>query len=361
MQRGLVGSEMCIRDRYQRRVHGAINFTESTDSGKSWTTPFQTHPSKSHNHKFLYSIHYMPDSGRVLLFYVTRTWGERTDDKIAMISRAPGSKIFSQESIIAPNVALQNAAEKFVVALNYKNGKPYLHLFIVTKKEALLYLQSSTNGVIWTEPRQLMEEKSVAYVLEAKPDRRDPNLLALVILPHYYFEYKKPSQFIFTDDSFKTVHGPFDLGPKGTIYYDMGVEASACLFRSNNNPYLAAMAIRDDALHIFTIWDLKQKTNVTHSFPAACRDTSSVRIACGYEASDNIVDLRVTWTQRLSEMTETYLYHAHGKAVSYTHLTLPTILLVQISVVAVSLKKKKKQKIKDPARQSHKLTQETQH
>eukprot|EP00831_Metopus_contortus_P082632 TRINITY_DN897_c0_g2_i5.p2 TRINITY_DN897_c0_g2~~TRINITY_DN897_c0_g2_i5.p2 ORF type:complete len:126 (-),score=46.06 TRINITY_DN897_c0_g2_i5:15-392(-) len=29
--------------------------------------------------------------------------------------------------------------------------------------------------------------------------------------------------------------------------------------------------------------------------------------------------------------------------VSYTHLTLPTILLVQISVVAVSLKKKKKQ------------------
>eukprot|EP00831_Metopus_contortus_P034667 TRINITY_DN27625_c0_g1_i1.p1 TRINITY_DN27625_c0_g1~~TRINITY_DN27625_c0_g1_i1.p1 ORF type:complete len:227 (-),score=61.63 TRINITY_DN27625_c0_g1_i1:54-734(-) len=33
-------------------------------------------------------------------------------------------------------------------------------------------------------------------------------------------------------------------------------------------------------------------------------------------------------------------------AVSYTHLTLPTILLVQISVVAVSLKKKKKKKIK---------------
>eukprot|EP00831_Metopus_contortus_P081074 TRINITY_DN8445_c0_g1_i1.p1 TRINITY_DN8445_c0_g1~~TRINITY_DN8445_c0_g1_i1.p1 ORF type:complete len:159 (+),score=34.91 TRINITY_DN8445_c0_g1_i1:63-539(+) len=30
--------------------------------------------------------------------------------------------------------------------------------------------------------------------------------------------------------------------------------------------------------------------------------------------------------------------------VSYTHLTLPTILLVQISVVAVSLKKKKKKK-----------------
>eukprot|EP00831_Metopus_contortus_P023904 TRINITY_DN2097_c0_g1_i3.p2 TRINITY_DN2097_c0_g1~~TRINITY_DN2097_c0_g1_i3.p2 ORF type:complete len:172 (+),score=25.22 TRINITY_DN2097_c0_g1_i3:247-762(+) len=32
--------------------------------------------------------------------------------------------------------------------------------------------------------------------------------------------------------------------------------------------------------------------------------------------------------------------HTSWKAVSYTHLTLPTILLVQISVVAVSLKKK---------------------
>eukprot|EP00831_Metopus_contortus_P032533 TRINITY_DN26252_c0_g1_i2.p4 TRINITY_DN26252_c0_g1~~TRINITY_DN26252_c0_g1_i2.p4 ORF type:complete len:131 (-),score=36.39 TRINITY_DN26252_c0_g1_i2:16-408(-) len=35
-----------------------------------------------------------------------------------------------------------------------------------------------------------------------------------------------------------------------------------------------------------------------------------------------------------------------GMAVSYTHLTLPTILLVQISVVAVSLKKKQ---IMEPA------------
>eukprot|EP00831_Metopus_contortus_P013551 TRINITY_DN15503_c0_g1_i1.p1 TRINITY_DN15503_c0_g1~~TRINITY_DN15503_c0_g1_i1.p1 ORF type:complete len:275 (-),score=46.65 TRINITY_DN15503_c0_g1_i1:78-902(-) len=37
-----------------------------------------------------------------------------------------------------------------------------------------------------------------------------------------------------------------------------------------------------------------------------------------------------------------------NKTVSYTHLTLPTILLVQISVVAVSLKKKKKQKTNEP-------------
>eukprot|EP00825_Cyclidium_porcatum_P042614 TRINITY_DN5871_c0_g1_i3.p2 TRINITY_DN5871_c0_g1~~TRINITY_DN5871_c0_g1_i3.p2 ORF type:complete len:112 (+),score=29.90 TRINITY_DN5871_c0_g1_i3:347-682(+) len=35
-------------------------------------------------------------------------------------------------------------------------------------------------------------------------------------------------------------------------------------------------------------------------------------------------------------------YSYWGRTVSYTHLTLPTICSVQISVVAVSLKKKKK-------------------
>eukprot|EP00831_Metopus_contortus_P009112 TRINITY_DN13513_c0_g1_i1.p1 TRINITY_DN13513_c0_g1~~TRINITY_DN13513_c0_g1_i1.p1 ORF type:complete len:308 (-),score=44.97 TRINITY_DN13513_c0_g1_i1:12-935(-) len=46
------------------------------------------------------------------------------------------------------------------------------------------------------------------------------------------------------------------------------------------------------------------------------------------------------WNEiQFSQICQSYAYIA----VSYTHLTLPTILLVQISVVAVSLKKKKQQ------------------
>eukprot|EP00831_Metopus_contortus_P054703 TRINITY_DN4607_c0_g1_i11.p3 TRINITY_DN4607_c0_g1~~TRINITY_DN4607_c0_g1_i11.p3 ORF type:complete len:131 (-),score=24.54 TRINITY_DN4607_c0_g1_i11:6-398(-) len=48
-------------------------------------------------------------------------------------------------------------------------------------------------------------------------------------------------------------------------------------------------------------------------------------------------------------------------AVSYTHLTLPTILLVQISVVAVSLKKKKKTTIHTDTTAKQKKIQCTQH
>eukprot|EP00825_Cyclidium_porcatum_P029250 TRINITY_DN31280_c0_g1_i2.p2 TRINITY_DN31280_c0_g1~~TRINITY_DN31280_c0_g1_i2.p2 ORF type:complete len:192 (-),score=42.45 TRINITY_DN31280_c0_g1_i2:39-614(-) len=42
-----------------------------------------------------------------------------------------------------------------------------------------------------------------------------------------------------------------------------------------------------------------------------------------------------------------FIFDIYVKAVSYTHLTLPTICSVQISVVAVSLKKKKIKHIKD--------------
>eukprot|EP00825_Cyclidium_porcatum_P017412 TRINITY_DN2013_c0_g1_i1.p2 TRINITY_DN2013_c0_g1~~TRINITY_DN2013_c0_g1_i1.p2 ORF type:complete len:100 (+),score=35.61 TRINITY_DN2013_c0_g1_i1:73-372(+) len=54
-----------------------------------------------------------------------------------------------------------------------------------------------------------------------------------------------------------------------------------------------------------------------------------------------------------SAASDVYKRQIHGQdegavtgtgAVSYTHLTLPTICSVQISVVAVSLKKKKKKK-----------------
>eukprot|EP00831_Metopus_contortus_P016641 TRINITY_DN17015_c0_g1_i7.p2 TRINITY_DN17015_c0_g1~~TRINITY_DN17015_c0_g1_i7.p2 ORF type:complete len:158 (+),score=65.21 TRINITY_DN17015_c0_g1_i7:94-567(+) len=55
----------------------------------------------------------------------------------------------------------------------------------------------------------------------------------------------------------------------------------------------------------------------------------------------------VSWARRcvqetaLLEFTIRTSRDARFQPVSYTHLTLPTILLVQISVVAVSLKKKK--------------------
>eukprot|EP00831_Metopus_contortus_P054694 TRINITY_DN4606_c0_g1_i4.p1 TRINITY_DN4606_c0_g1~~TRINITY_DN4606_c0_g1_i4.p1 ORF type:complete len:224 (-),score=55.66 TRINITY_DN4606_c0_g1_i4:94-765(-) len=45
----------------------------------------------------------------------------------------------------------------------------------------------------------------------------------------------------------------------------------------------------------------------------------------------------------ISEIQHHHKFPCTLRSVSYTHLTLPTILLVQISVVAVSLKKKKKQ------------------
>eukprot|EP00831_Metopus_contortus_P021534 TRINITY_DN19644_c0_g1_i2.p1 TRINITY_DN19644_c0_g1~~TRINITY_DN19644_c0_g1_i2.p1 ORF type:complete len:238 (-),score=77.07 TRINITY_DN19644_c0_g1_i2:48-761(-) len=54
-----------------------------------------------------------------------------------------------------------------------------------------------------------------------------------------------------------------------------------------------------------------------------------------------VIDDKTTYSQGLADGVVAAAKAAGIEAVSYTHLTLPTILLVQISVVAVSLKKKK--------------------
>eukprot|EP00831_Metopus_contortus_P066154 TRINITY_DN59033_c0_g1_i1.p3 TRINITY_DN59033_c0_g1~~TRINITY_DN59033_c0_g1_i1.p3 ORF type:complete len:201 (-),score=47.51 TRINITY_DN59033_c0_g1_i1:21-623(-) len=59
----------------------------------------------------------------------------------------------------------------------------------------------------------------------------------------------------------------------------------------------------------------------------------ALEVLCSHPHAESIVAISLTEAQ-----------HPVFLTVSYTHLTLPTILLVQISVVAVSLKKKKKKK-----------------
>eukprot|EP00831_Metopus_contortus_P046539 TRINITY_DN37390_c0_g1_i1.p1 TRINITY_DN37390_c0_g1~~TRINITY_DN37390_c0_g1_i1.p1 ORF type:complete len:176 (-),score=39.37 TRINITY_DN37390_c0_g1_i1:63-590(-) len=59
----------------------------------------------------------------------------------------------------------------------------------------------------------------------------------------------------------------------------------------------------------------------------------------GIPISDEEKSLIISGDQQMIVELLKTIYQSELEAVSYTHLTLPTILLVQISVVAVSLKK----------------------
>eukprot|EP00831_Metopus_contortus_P066360 TRINITY_DN59200_c0_g2_i2.p3 TRINITY_DN59200_c0_g2~~TRINITY_DN59200_c0_g2_i2.p3 ORF type:complete len:132 (-),score=15.22 TRINITY_DN59200_c0_g2_i2:106-501(-) len=64
-----------------------------------------------------------------------------------------------------------------------------------------------------------------------------------------------------------------------------------------------------------------------------------VPTCCGIEGVHRHIEKPQQKSHQPKQFRE--LKHISQRSVSYTHLTLPTILLVQISVVAVSLKKKK--------------------
>eukprot|EP00831_Metopus_contortus_P058452 TRINITY_DN505_c0_g1_i2.p3 TRINITY_DN505_c0_g1~~TRINITY_DN505_c0_g1_i2.p3 ORF type:complete len:110 (-),score=13.08 TRINITY_DN505_c0_g1_i2:37-366(-) len=75
---------------------------------------------------------------------------------------------------------------------------------------------------------------------------------------------------------------------------------------------------------------------------------------CSYRSQGNISICHYT----NQFLIITYRHRTNIISVSYTHLTLPTILLVQISVVAVSLKKKKKKKKKKKENIDSEINQE---
>eukprot|EP00831_Metopus_contortus_P028219 TRINITY_DN23516_c0_g1_i2.p3 TRINITY_DN23516_c0_g1~~TRINITY_DN23516_c0_g1_i2.p3 ORF type:complete len:152 (-),score=20.04 TRINITY_DN23516_c0_g1_i2:37-492(-) len=65
-----------------------------------------------------------------------------------------------------------------------------------------------------------------------------------------------------------------------------------------------------------------------------------IRSCCVSSSSVQALIVPLLTIKCLQQQGLTFISASGIKAVSYTHLTLPTILLVQISVVAVSLKKK---------------------
>eukprot|EP00831_Metopus_contortus_P004962 TRINITY_DN11854_c0_g1_i4.p1 TRINITY_DN11854_c0_g1~~TRINITY_DN11854_c0_g1_i4.p1 ORF type:complete len:121 (+),score=63.43 TRINITY_DN11854_c0_g1_i4:66-428(+) len=82
-----------------------------------------------------------------------------------------------------------------------------------------------------------------------------------------------------------------------------------------------------------------------------------------YEMQRGLVGSEMCIRDRYQRRVHGIIKKTHKKTVrtvSYTHLTLPTILLVQISVVAVSLKKKKKTHQKTEAKAKKKKKRTTQ-
>eukprot|EP00831_Metopus_contortus_P040914 TRINITY_DN3204_c0_g1_i7.p2 TRINITY_DN3204_c0_g1~~TRINITY_DN3204_c0_g1_i7.p2 ORF type:complete len:130 (-),score=30.83 TRINITY_DN3204_c0_g1_i7:80-469(-) len=102
--------------------------------------------------------------------------------------------------------------------------------------------------------------------------------------------------------------------------------------------------------------EIADKEFIVFVGPSGCGKSTTLRMIAGLEEiskgelyiDGKLVNDVEPKERDIAMVFQNYALYPHMTvSVSYTHLTLPTILLVQISVVAVSLKKKKKINIKN--------------
>eukprot|EP00831_Metopus_contortus_P046266 TRINITY_DN3714_c0_g1_i5.p1 TRINITY_DN3714_c0_g1~~TRINITY_DN3714_c0_g1_i5.p1 ORF type:complete len:313 (-),score=51.65 TRINITY_DN3714_c0_g1_i5:110-1003(-) len=136
---------MCIRDRYQRRVHG-----ETEDGGKKWSEPVavpRIDKNDVYNRDDL-EAQFSWLNGRIWILYNKIDPKNPEVGELHMVSRAPGSKVFSNEISLHINPGF------FRFFLNEQKGLPVLSVFFIKGSKGMI-MESRNSGIHWKDPVQI--------------------------------------------------------------------------------------------------------------------------------------------------------------------------------------------------------------
>ncbi len=128
-----------------------VNFTESSDGGKTWSPPVYA-VKRGPLNKYLQDMLYIPSTGRVFIFFATDRKYE-----LRMVTKPNNSVIFSGEMLVANSVYTAPHAAK--VGYATLEGKGCLHLSYKNLSGHLVYTKSENNGISWSPPRKISEDK----------------------------------------------------------------------------------------------------------------------------------------------------------------------------------------------------------
>eukprot|EP00831_Metopus_contortus_P040797 TRINITY_DN3196_c0_g1_i3.p1 TRINITY_DN3196_c0_g1~~TRINITY_DN3196_c0_g1_i3.p1 ORF type:complete len:315 (-),score=78.26 TRINITY_DN3196_c0_g1_i3:86-1030(-) len=308
MQRGLVGSEMCIRDRYQRRVHGnEKNF--SSVLGKLRQIVVDTLP--------------FPDSPKGIEMTEQLKKFGITDIESAWKSiKGVFASKFNERAYIATR-KLGITLEKIYMAVLVQKVINAEYSFVIHSKNPMSNDEDELYGEIAVGLGEALVGSYAGQSLSFSFNKKNGTTKVLT-LPNKTFCLKSQGGYMFRSDS-----NTEDLeGFAGAGLFDSIPSASFVRHRVSysNEKLINDKEFRDYFIKLLCVIGEK----IEKIYDGKPQDIEG----CYSEEKFYVVQTR--------PQVQRFFFNLNNVIpVSYTHLTLPTILLVQISVVAVSLKKKK--------------------
>jgi hypothetical protein len=178
------------------------NFTESTDGGVSWSDPITV------ANAGISDMLLIKETGRIFIFLHNDTG--RGD--VRMVSRAPGSTIFSKEAIIV-HEGIYHPYMK--ATYNFYQGRQTIHLFFTNGElELLNYTQSLTNGETWSTPVTVIKHRPYLNHLVSEPKISDK----------VFVNFNDFGEFVIsTSDNGKTFSKPLNYSEGFGIQYGMAI------------------------------------------------------------------------------------------------------------------------------------------
>eukprot|EP01022_Parablepharisma_sp_SALTPOND_P020859 TRINITY_DN390_c0_g1_i1.p1 TRINITY_DN390_c0_g1~~TRINITY_DN390_c0_g1_i1.p1 ORF type:complete len:406 (-),score=3.55 TRINITY_DN390_c0_g1_i1:108-1325(-) len=166
----------------------AIKFTESTDGGKTWTTPSFIMEASSPD-SYLQDMLYIAETGRVFVFFYEKNY------KLKMVTRPPGSNVFSKPILVASNIyppiqMQMNAKTVYSTLMDQQ----ILHLFYANYNGRLAYMRSTTNGATWSP--KLVPDDSLTHISAALINPK----FSETIYVSYTSRGNRPAKLIKTED-----------------------------------------------------------------------------------------------------------------------------------------------------------------
>eukprot|EP01022_Parablepharisma_sp_SALTPOND_P000226 TRINITY_DN100_c0_g1_i1.p1 TRINITY_DN100_c0_g1~~TRINITY_DN100_c0_g1_i1.p1 ORF type:complete len:587 (-),score=-38.40 TRINITY_DN100_c0_g1_i1:118-1878(-) len=263
-----------------RRIHTGglfhdVSFTESSDGGKSWSPMVQVPKENSSdtNNRVMNDMVYIKETGRIFIFYFS------SPDKVYVVTRSPGSSIFSLERLIAQTATCHDSNGCIAATYSYWLSKLLIHVVFADGKH-LLYMRSSNNGISWSSPRVIA--KDFVYAIHGvEADKVLPSAIALI-----YERYEEPAPYalIVSKNYGDNFSEPMNIGKYKSPHTHFTSTGGLKICGARGFPTLATFTINDHSTSrsnsSYFFWDFDTfipfpQDNIFETFPI-----TSAKITC---------------------------------------------------------------------------------